>query len=58
MIMLRYADELRKPAEYLDEVPVGKSQKEMIDLAVRLAQGRHVVPRQLRQLVEVLLPCR
>src|SRR5262249_4734314 len=36
MEMLRYADELRGPAEYFDEVPQGKPQKEMIDLAVQL----------------------
>jgi len=36
MEMLRYADELRNPSEYFDEVPRGKPQKEMIDLAVQL----------------------
>jgi DNA end-binding protein Ku len=36
MEMLRYGDELRNPAEYFDDVPKGKPQKEMIDLAVQL----------------------
>jgi len=36
MEMLRYSDELRDPSEYFDEVPKGKPQKEMIDLAVQL----------------------
>ena len=36
MEMLRYADELRDPAVYFDEVPKAKPQKEMIDLAVQL----------------------
>jgi DNA end-binding protein Ku len=36
MELLRYADELRKPADYFDEVPTAKPQKEMIDLAVQL----------------------
>jgi DNA end-binding protein Ku len=33
MEMLRYADELRDPAEYFDEVPTAKSQKDKVDLA-------------------------
>ncbi len=33
MEMLRYAEELRDPAEYFDEVPSGKPDKEMVDLA-------------------------
>lgn len=36
MEMLRYADELREPADYFDEVPSAKPEKEMIDLAVQL----------------------
>jgi len=36
MEMLRYADELKKPAQFFDEVPSGKPDKEMIDLAVEL----------------------
>jgi DNA end-binding protein Ku len=36
MEMLRYADELRDPAEYFDEVPTLKPDKEMVDLAVQL----------------------
>jgi DNA end-binding protein Ku len=38
MELLRYADELREPAEYFDEVPTAKPQKDMVDLAV---QCRH-----------------
>ena len=36
MEMLRYADELKKPAQFFDEVPSGKPDKEMIDLAIEL----------------------
>lgn len=36
MEMLRFADELKKPEDYFDEVPADKPQKEMIDLAVQL----------------------
>jgi len=36
MEMLCYADELRNPAEYFDEGPARRPQKEMIDLAVPL----------------------
>jgi len=36
MEMLRYYDELRKPADFFDEVPNIKPDKEMIDLAVQL----------------------
>jgi DNA end-binding protein Ku len=36
MELLRYADELRSPAEYFDEVPTAKPQKDMVDLAVQL----------------------
>jgi DNA end-binding protein Ku len=36
MEMLRYADELRDPLDYLDEVSGEKPQKEMVDLAVQL----------------------
>jgi DNA end-binding protein Ku len=36
MEMLRYAEELRSPADYFDEVPSAKPDKEMVDLAVQL----------------------
>jgi hypothetical protein len=36
MELLRHADELREPAEYFDEVPTAKPQKDMVDLAVQL----------------------
>jgi DNA end-binding protein Ku len=36
MEMLRYAEELRDPADYFDEVPSTKPEKEMVDLAVQL----------------------
>jgi DNA end-binding protein Ku len=36
MEMLRYAEELRKPADFFDEVPGTKPDKEMVDLAVQL----------------------
>lgn len=36
MEMLRYADELREPADYFDEIPSTKPEKEMVDLAVQL----------------------
>jgi DNA end-binding protein Ku len=36
MEMLRYADELKKPAQFFDEVPTAKPDKEMVDLAVEL----------------------
>jgi DNA end-binding protein Ku len=36
MEILRYANELREPAEYFDEVPTAKPQKDMVDLAVQL----------------------
>ena len=38
--MLRYADELRSPAEYFDEVPTAKPQKDMVDLAVQLIEKK------------------
>lgn len=38
--MLRYADELREPADFFDEVPDEKPQKEMIDLAVQLIKQK------------------
>lgn len=40
MEMLRYADELREPAEYYDEVPSAKPDKEMVDLAVQLIEKK------------------
>lgn len=36
MEMLRYAEELRDPADFFDEVPTAKPDKEMIDLATQL----------------------
>ncbi|HEX2841202.1 Ku protein [Hyphomicrobium sp.] len=36
MEMLRYEEELRKPADFFDEVPGTKPDKEMVDLAVQL----------------------
>ncbi|WP_295559378.1 Ku protein [uncultured Hyphomicrobium sp.] len=36
MEMLRYAEELREPADFFDEVPGTKPDKEMVDLAVQL----------------------
>ena len=36
MEMLLYAEELRDPAEFFDEVPATKPDKEMVDLAVQL----------------------
>ncbi len=36
MEMLRYAEELKDPAEFFDEVPSGKPDKELVDLAVEL----------------------
>lgn len=36
MEMLRYANELRDPADFFDEVPSEKPEKEMIELAVQL----------------------
>jgi DNA end-binding protein Ku len=36
MEMLRYVDELRDPADFFDEVPTSKPEKEMVDLAVQL----------------------
>ena len=36
MEMLRYAEELRDPADFFDEVPSTKPDKEMVDLAVEL----------------------
>lgn len=38
--MLRYADELREPADFFEEVPDEKPQKEMIDLAVQLIKQK------------------
>ncbi len=40
MEMLRYADELRNPADYFDHVPTAKPQKDMIDLAVQLIEKK------------------
>jgi DNA end-binding protein Ku len=40
MEMLRYADELREPAEYYDDVPTAKPDKEMVDLAMQLIEKK------------------
>lgn len=40
MEMLRYEDELRDPAEYFDEVPSLKPDKEMVDLAMELIERK------------------
>lgn len=40
MELLRYADELRDPADFFEEVPDEAPQKEMIDLAVQLIEQR------------------
>jgi DNA end-binding protein Ku len=40
MEMLRYAEELRDPEDFFDEVPDEKPQKEMIDLAVQLIEKK------------------
>lgn len=36
MEMLRYADELRDPADFYDDVPAAKPSQEMVDLALQL----------------------
>jgi DNA end-binding protein Ku len=40
MEMLRYAEELRSPADFFDEVPSGKPDREMVDLAVQLIEKK------------------
>ena len=40
MVMLRYADELRDPAGYFEDVPTEKPDKEMVDLAVELIERK------------------
>jgi transposase-like protein len=40
MELLRYAEELRNPSEYFDEVPAANSQKDMVDLAVELMEKK------------------
>jgi DNA end-binding protein Ku len=40
MEMLRYADELKKTADFFDEVPTAKPDKEMVDLAVELIERK------------------
>jgi DNA end-binding protein Ku len=40
MTMLRYADELKDPASFFDQVPTGKPDKEMVDLAVELIERK------------------
>jgi DNA end-binding protein Ku len=40
MVMLRYAEELRDPADYFADVPNEKPDKEMVDLAVELIERK------------------
>jgi DNA end-binding protein Ku len=40
MVMLRYADELRDPADYFEDVPNQKPDKEMVELAVELIERK------------------
>ena len=40
MVMLRYADELRDPAPFFEDVPNDKPDKEMVDLAVELIERK------------------
>jgi DNA end-binding protein Ku len=40
MVMLRYADELRDPASFFEDVPTEKPDKEMVDLAVELIERK------------------
>lgn len=40
MEMLRYSEELRDPADYFEDVPAVKPEKEMIDLAVQLIEKK------------------
>src|SRR6516162_8954494 len=40
MELLRYVNELREPAEYFDEVPTAKPQKDMVDLGVQLIEKK------------------
>jgi hypothetical protein len=40
MVMLRYADELRDPTSYFEDVPNEKPDKEMVDLAVELIERK------------------
>ena len=38
--MLRYADELGNPAVIFEDVPTGKPNKEMVDLAIELIERK------------------
>jgi DNA end-binding protein Ku len=40
MEMLRYSEELRDPADYFENIPTGKPEKEMVDLAVQLIEKK------------------
>ncbi len=40
MAMLRYAEELRDPADFFEEIPKAAPQKEMVDLAVQLIEQK------------------
>ena len=40
MEMLRYAEELKDPTDFFDEVPSGKPDKELVDLAVELIERK------------------
>lgn len=57
MEMLRYADELRDPADFFDEVPTAKPDKEMIELAVQLIDKKSAAfkPEQFEDHYQVAL---
>lgn len=48
MEMLRYAEELRQPQDFFDEVPSAKPDKEMVDLAVQLIEKKSAAFRPER----------
>jgi DNA end-binding protein Ku len=47
-ITLRYPYEIRKAADYFDEIPDGKVSKDMLDLAVRIVETKagHFAPEK------------
>ena len=50
MAMLRYADELRRPEDFFDEVPSERPAKEMVDLgSAHHAKGGRVQTREVRK---------
>lgn len=40
MTMLRYADELKDPAPFFEDIPTEKPGKEMVDIAVELIERK------------------